>query len=72
MKLGKLSKLGLEEIDNDIASYQQDIKHLNSILNNLTGELANRLNSLVVKYGDERRTELTQIEEATTKEEKNY
>ena len=70
MKLGKLSKLGLEEIDNDISGYQQDIEHFESILRNLTGELCNRLNSLIVKYGDERRTELTQIEEATTKEEK--
>ena len=70
MKLGKLSKLGLEEIDGDISSYQQDIDHYNSILNNLLGVLKERLRQLVEKYGDERRTELTQIEEATTKEEK--
>ena len=70
MKLGKLSRLGLEEIDGDISGYQQDIDHFIDILGHLTGELCNRLNALVVKYGDERRTELTQIAEATTKEEK--
>lgn len=70
MKLGKLSRLGLEEIDADISELQQDIDHFNRILENLTGELCTRLNQLVVKYGDERRTELTQVEEATTKEEK--
>ena len=70
MKLSKLSRLGKQELDEDIAGLQQDIEHYEGILRAPVAELRHRLQQLVAKYGDARRTEITQIEEATTKEEK--
>ena len=70
MKLSKLSRLGKQEIEEDIACLQEDIEHYESILRVPVIELKHRLQLLVAEYGDARRTELTQIAEATTKEEK--
>ena len=70
MKLSKLSRLGKQELDEDIAGLQQDIEHYEGILKAPVAELRHRLQQIVAKYGDARRTEITQIEEATTKEEK--
>jgi len=69
MKLGKLAGLEKVEIEKDKQELIKNIEDLNSILNNLEKELRSRLAELVNKYGDERRTELTQIAD-TTKEEK--
>ena len=69
MKLGKLAGLERIEIENERKELIKLIETLNSILNNLEYELRLRLANLVEKYGDARRTELTQTAD-TTKEEK--
>ena len=69
MKLGKLAGLERIEIEDERKELVKLIETLNSILNNLEHELRLRLANLVEKYGDARRTELTQAAD-TTKEEK--
>ena len=69
MKLGKLAGLERIEIEDERKELVKLIETLNSILNNLEHELRLRLANLVEKYGDARRTELTQVAD-TTKEEK--
>ena len=70
MKLGKLAGLERIEIENEKAELLTTIDELNAILNNLIGELRKRLDIIVKKYGDARRTELAQIDVPKTKEEK--
>ena len=70
MRLGKLAGLERLEIENEKAELLNTIDNLNTILNDLVSELKKRLANIVKKYGDARRTELTQIEESKTKEEK--
>jgi DNA gyrase subunit A len=69
MKLGRLAGLERIEIENEKKELLELIETLNSILANLEYELRLRLANLVEKYGDARRTELTQVAD-TTKEEK--
>ena len=69
MKLGKLAGLERIEIENERKDLVHLMETLNAILNNLEYELRLRLANLVEKYGDARRTELTQVAD-TTKEEK--
>ena len=69
MKLGKLAGLERIEIENEKKELLSTIEDLESILQNLKGELRSRLANIVNKYGDARRTELCQIAD-TTKEEK--
>ena len=69
MKLGKLAGLERIEIENEKKELLSTIESLESILQNLKGELRSRLANIVSKYGDARRTELCQIAD-TTKEEK--
>ena len=70
MRLGKLAGLERLEIENEKAELLNTIDNLNAILNDLISELKRRLNEIVKKYGDARRTELTQVDETKTKEEK--
>ena len=70
MRLGKLAGLERIEIENEKANLLNTIKDLKAILNDLVSELRKRLEELVKKYGDTRRTELAQINEQKTKEEK--
>ncbi len=70
MKLGKLAGLERIEIENEKAELTETIKTLNTILANPLDELRKRLQEIVKKYGDARRTELTHIEEPKNKEEK--
>ncbi len=70
MKLGRLAGLERIELNEDIAGLQQDIDHYNAILQNPEDELRIRLNDITNLFGDERRTELTQIEEPKNNEEK--
>ena len=70
MKLGKLAGLERIEIENEKAELLETIKQLNLILSNPLNELRKRLEEIVKKYGDARRTELTQIDEPKNKEEK--
>ena len=70
MRLGKLAGLERLEIENEKAELLKTIENLNAILHDLIAELRKRLDTIVKKYGDDRRTELTQIEEVKTKEEK--
>lgn len=70
MRLGKLAGLERIEIENEKANLLNTIKDLKAILSDLVSELRKRLEDLVKKYGDARRTELTQVNEQKTKEEK--
>ena len=70
MKLGKLAGLERIEIETEKAELLEQIKQLNLILANPLNELRKRLESIVKKYGDIRRTELTHVNETKTKEEK--
>ena len=70
MRLGKLAGLERLEIENEKAELLDTIDALNTILNDLVSELKKRLGAIVKKYGDARRTELTNIEETKSKEEK--
>ena len=69
MKLGRLAGLEKIELQTEQAELNQTIIDLNAILANPIKELQVRLNKLVSVYGDDRRTEITQISEST-KEEK--
>ena len=69
MKLGKLAGLERIELQNEKAELEQLLEELNKVLKFPYEELQTRLNALVAKYGDARRTELVQIADAT-KEEK--
>ena len=68
MKLGKIAGLEKIEIENDKKELILQIETLNSILSNLEQELRLRLANIVDKYGDARRTELTQIANSTQEE----
>ena len=69
MKLSKLANLEKIEIQKEKADLIAEVEHYDWILANTETELRTRLEALVKKYGDARRTELTQIAEST-KEEK--
>ena len=68
MKLGKIAGLEKIEIENDKKELILQIETLNSILSNLEQELRLRIANIVEKYGDARRTELTQIADSTQEE----
>ena len=68
MKLSKLAKLEKEELINEEKELNRQLLILKEIAENPLPELRKRLEVLVKKYGDDRRTELTQI--STSKEEK--
>ena len=71
MKLAKLAKLEKIEIQNEKKEIINKIEELKNLLLNedkQKTEIKNRLKAIVKKYGDERRTELAQIE--VPKEEK--
>ena len=71
MKLAKLAKLEKIEVEKEKHELERTILELEYFLSDRdeqTTELKNRLNSIVRKFGDKRRTELAQIE--LPKEEK--
>lgn len=71
MRLGSLAKLEGVELNEEKAKLNETINELNNILGSGIEQLnviLNRLDDLVKKYGDARRTELAQIE--VSKEEK--
>ena len=71
MKLAKLANLEKVELQNEKAELEKTIKDLTALIGNeelQKTELKSRLAAIVKKYGDDRRTELAQIE--ITKEEK--
>ena len=71
MRLGSLAKLEGIELQEEKTKLLETVNLLNEILNSKTKQLKtilNRLDDLVKKYGDKRRTELAQIE--VQKEEK--
>ena len=71
MRLGSLAKLEGIELNEEKAKLEHDIDGYNYTLSNKDAQMIiilNRLDDLVKKYGDKRRTELTQIE--ITKEDK--
>lgn len=72
MKLGRLANLEKIEIQEEKANLEKEIKRLNDILKNPIAELRLRLNNIVSIYGDDRRTELTQINITKEKKEEVY
>ena len=62
MKLSRLAKLEKEELEQEKKDLEALIKKLEDIVQHPYVELRSRLQALVKKYGDERRTELTQID----------
>ena len=68
MKLGKLAGLEKIEIMDEKEELIKEISVLQIIIDDPKPELRRRLENLVAQYGDERRTELTQLSQ--TKEEK--
>ena len=68
MKLSRLAKLEKEELEQEKKELEELLNQLAEIIANPTIELRKRLESFVKKYGDDRRTELAQIE--IPKEEK--
>ena len=65
MRLGSLAKLEGVELNDEKAKLNETINDLNKILGSETEQLnviLSRLDDLVKKYGDKRRTELAQIE----------
>ena len=71
MKLGRLANLEKVEIYKEKEELLALIDKFNTILNNPHAELRTRLQEIVRLYGDERRTEITQLtEDKATKEEK--
>ena len=68
MKLSRLAKLEKVELENEEKELKALLAVLKEIYENPVPELRKRLEALVKKYGDDRRTELTQITES--KEEK--
>lgn len=69
MRLGKLAGLERIELQEEKAALEELLDKLSFVLKFPHTELDNRLSELVAKYGDDRRTELTQIADST-KEEK--
>ena len=69
MKLSKLANLEKIEIQQEKEELIEAVNHYDWILMNTETELRSRLETLVKKYGDARRTEITQIADST-KEEK--
>ena len=68
MKLSRLAKLEKEELEEEKKELEALLIQLEEICRNPQVELRKRLTELVNKYGDDRRTELAQIE--VKKEEK--
>ena len=68
MRLAKLAKLEKIELEKEKQELEELLVKLNQIKENPIPELRKRLEELVRKYGDDRRTELTQL--AENKEEK--
>jgi DNA gyrase subunit A len=68
MKLSKLAKLEKEELKAEEKELKAQLMVLQEIAENPIPELRKRLEALVKKYGDDRRTELIQI--SSSKEEK--
>lgn len=72
MKLARLAKLEKVEVENEIKKLKEAIEGYNTLLNNKDIQIDNirkRLAEIVKKYGDARRTELTQIEVPKAKKE---
>ena len=69
MKLSKLAKLEKEDLENEKKELEALLIKLRDICTNPLPELRKRLEALVKKYGDERRTELIQIEDSSKEEE---
>ena len=65
MKLAKLAKLEKIELQKEQEELEKTIKALNDLISNSAAQklvLRQRLGEIVKKYGDARRTELTQID----------
>lgn len=72
MKLGKLAGLERIEIENDRKDLLSLIDGYNAILLDVQAELRKRLQALVARYGDARRTEITHLVEPKAEKEIAY
>lgn len=62
MRLSSLAKLEKEDLEKEKKELEALLVELHAICENPTEELRKRLSEIVKKYGDKRRTELTQID----------
>ena len=75
MKLGRLAGLEKIELQNEFNNIVAELERLNTLISsndNLENELIQRLKTFVAKYGDKRRTELTQMTEEKEEKEIAY
>lgn len=70
MKLSRLAKLEKVELEEEKKKLNALIADLLRILENPTDEVIKRLREIVAIFGDERRTEITQIAKETSEEKK--
>ena len=70
MKLSRLAKLEKIELEEEKAKLHAWIEELLSILQNPVAEVIKRLKDIVATFGDDRRTEITQIAKETDEEKK--
>lgn len=70
MKLSRLAKLEKVELEEEKKKLNALIADLLRILENPTDEVIKRLREIVATFGDERRTEITQIAKETSEEKK--
>ena len=62
MKLSKLTKLEVDDLKKEKIDLEAEIERLQSILNNPIPELINQFTALKTKYGDARKTTITQVD----------
>ena len=70
MKLSRLAKLEKIELEEEKAKLHAWIEELLAILQNPVAEVIKRLKDIVATFGDDRRTEITQIAKETDEEKK--
>ena len=72
MKLSKLTKLEVDDLKKEKIDLEAEIERLQSILNNPIPELINQFTALKTKYGDARKTTITQVDIVKEDKEEVY
>ena len=72
MKLSKLTKLEVDDLKKEKIDLETEINRLQSILDNPIPELINQFTNLKTKYGDARKTTITQVDIVKEDKEEVY